>query len=235
MARPLLRVEELDRLGPFYHSFESFGLSVPHDAEGTKGLNQRTKEGPICAYLQLALEKCRSDERPAPSVLELFCADGYYGAHARRMGAGVVHGLDTNKKHIRKANAVFSVLYGESPFWVGDVHDLDPPEPYDVVLCCGGLYHVADPASLLLSCRRWARRFLVVQTVVSLDHEGEPDYFAAPAPGLQRGSRFSAQRPDAMLGEAGWEIVDSLRNRNPGCVEARDGGSVFALCRPSGS
>ena len=99
MTRPLLHLEELDRFDSFYHSFESFGIAVPHDSTGTKGQNQRTKEGPICAYMQLAIVRSRDSDRDEdPSVLELFCADGYYAAHARRMGAGTVRGVDTNKK-----------------------------------------------------------------------------------------------------------------------------------------
>lgn len=233
VTRPLLRFEELDRLGSFYHSWDSFGIAVPHEESGTKGQNQRTKEGPICAFLQLAIERSRvAGGDGDPSVFELFCADGYYAAHARRMGAGTVQGADMNKKHVRKANAVFDVLYGERPFAVADVLELVPGDPYDVVLCCGGLYHLREPASLLAACLGWTRGYLVVQTVVSLDHEGEPDYFESPAPGLSRGSRFSAQWLEAALGEAGWEVLDSHRNLNPGCAEQRDAGSIFALCRP---
>jgi len=135
---------------------------------------------------------------------------------------------------VERANAMFSLLYGEDrAFSVRDVLEFEVEDPYDVVLCCGGLYHMGDPEAVLRACQAWGRRFLVLQTVVSLDHGEDPDYFEAPAPGLERGSRFSAGYLEGMLQRAGWEVLDHHRNTNPGCEQARDGGSVFALCRPA--
>ena len=53
---------------------------------------------------------------------------------------------------------------------------------YDLVLCAGGLYHVSDPAALLEAVKGVVRRYLVVQSVVTLETEA-PDYFVHPAPG----------------------------------------------------
>ena len=134
---------------------------------------------------------------------------------------------------MRKANAIFDVLYGESPFAVADVLELEPEEPYDVVLCCGGLYHLHDPASLLAACLDWTREYLVVQTVVSLDHEGEDGLLRGPGAGAvaaAAGSAHSGSR--RMLEEAGWEIARLAPEPQPGCAEQRDAGSIFALCRP---
>lgn len=231
--QPLVSVERLDRLGPWYHSFDSLGVRVPHRDDSLKAGNQRAKEGPIFAYLQLAIEKSRAHGGGDPSVLELFCADGYYAAHARRMGAGIVHGVDLNPSHVERANAVFSVLYDEHDvFHVRDVHELQAERRYDVVLCCGGLYHTPKPEAVLRSCRKWTRRFLVVQTVVNPDHADDPQYIQSPPEGRRpHGSSFSAAYLDRALALSGWEVIDR-HSTGIGSGAQIDRESVFALCRP---
>lgn len=225
--------EELSRLGPWYHSFESFGITVPQ-CEGHYRINQKCKEGTILAYLQLAIEKIKYSYADEPSVLELFCADGYYAAHARRMGAGTVTGVDLDERAIEQATAMHRALFSHpGEFLVGDVHSFVASDPYDIVLCCGGLYHLTDPRQLVESCLKLSKRFLIVQSVVSLESENE-DYFVTPAPGWKHGSRFSTAFLRRLLHQAGWNIVDSHFNELEGNTNLCDRGSVYFLCTKAG-
>ncbi len=57
---------------------------------------------------------------------------------------------------------------------VGDVYRLqdDFDEPFDVVLCLGGLYHIADPAFLLRQVGQLTRERLIMQTTQVLPLPG---------------------------------------------------------------
>ena len=234
MLRPYVESQALVDLGPWYHDFTSLGVRVPQRPEPFYAINQRCKEGPILALLQLALEKARRTSADRPSVLELFCADGYYAAHARRMGAGEVLGVDLDASSLARANAMFAFLCGERDrFIAADVLSFVPASAFDVVVCCGGLYHLADPAALLARCRAaLGRRYLVVQTVVSeaTDDEG---YFVTPAPEWQHGSRFSASWVRAALRRCGWHPVVEHVNILEGNTRPVDRGSFYALCEPA--
>jgi SAM-dependent methyltransferase len=233
MIRSLISSTALDALGDWYHDWSTLGVSV-RQREGVYAVNQRCKQGLILGYLQLALEKCRRQLDDAPSVLELFCADGYFAAHARRMGAGRVQGIDLDAPAIDQANAMFSTLYGEhGAFAVADVHEFEPAAPADVVLCAGGLYHVGAPWRVLERCRDvYASRYLVVQTVVTLE-DVPPDHFVVPAPGWQHGCRFTSAFLMGMLRDTGWTVLDSHANQLEANVLPWERGSVYALCERS--
>jgi hypothetical protein len=104
---------------------------------------------------------------------------------------------------------------------------------YDLVLCAGGLYHLAEPRRLLETLRRRTRGFLVVQSVVTLESE-DPAYFVSPAPGWPHGSRFTHAGLGRWLGELDWTVLASDRNELPGNPRAADRGSSYWLCRPGG-
>jgi len=221
--------EDIYRLEPWYHSFESFGVRV-QQCEGHYAINQKCKEGIILAYLQLAIEKSKSFCTDSPSVLELFCADGYYAAHAKRMGAGIVTGVDLDEKAIEQAKAMHRKLFDQpGNFLVSDINTYETIESYDVVLCCGGLYHLSDPQRVIEFSHKLSKRFLIVQSVVSLENESE-DYFISPAPGWKHGSRFSAAFLRKLLQQAGWHIVDEHYNELEGNNRPCDRGSAYFIC-----
>jgi 2-polyprenyl-3-methyl-5-hydroxy-6-metoxy-1,4-benzoquinol methylase len=232
MLRSLIFSQELAELETYFHSFERLGLHVTQREETSFKVNQKCKEGTVLAYLQLAIEKSKKTYKDKPSVLELFCADGYYASFAKHMGAGRVTGIDWDEKGIRQANAVYSLLFGESDqFQLSDVYNFNPIESYDVVLCCGGLYHVSDPKRVLEDCfSKFSKRFLVVQSVISLENEDD-NYFVTPAPGWSHGSRFSAGFLRKIILEVGWKIIDSHFNELEGNDRLCDRGSIYFFCQ----
>jgi 2-polyprenyl-3-methyl-5-hydroxy-6-metoxy-1,4-benzoquinol methylase len=230
-ARSRASNEELNELGPWYHSFDSLGVQLVQ-LPGIYPINQKCKEGIILRYLQLCIEKSKKSCEDKPTVLEMFCADGYYAAHAKRMGAGRVTGIDWDQKRIKQAEAIYRTLFDEpGEFLVQDVCSFSPSEPYDIVLCCGGLYHVSEPRRVIENCfNKFSKEFLIVQSVVSLENNDE-DYFVTPAPGWSHGSRFSMVFLRKTILQAGWQIVDSHFNELEGNERLCDRGSAYFLCQ----
>jgi SAM-dependent methyltransferase len=213
----------------FYHSFSTLGLPARQKA-GIYPLNQRCKEPYILGYLLVALAKARGTRaRYHPSVLELFCADAYYGLLAKRFGAGRVVGVDKDPAALEAAAVMRDALALPIELRCHDVLALPRREKYDVVLCTGGLYHLADPAHFLQRVKQHVKRYLVVQTVVSLDSTAA-DYFVSPAPGWQHGCRFSAAHFLHMLGRAGFHLLSHGFNHLDGNRRRCDRGSAYALC-----
>ena len=86
-------------------------------------------------------------------VLDLFSANGAFAFSAALAGATEVIGIEYSDERIRCAEFIASTLSADCriEFRRGDVYQLGEyfDEPFDVVLCLGGLYHVADPAFVL--------------------------------------------------------------------------------------
>ena len=104
-------------------------------------------------------------------VLDLFCANGAFSFEAALAGASEVVGLEFSEDRTRCAKFVASTLRGKvdctvPTFLAGDVYELKRifTEPFDVVLCLGGLYHIPDPPFVLTQIRALTTGTLIVQT-----------------------------------------------------------------------
>jgi len=219
---------DLSDLGPLYHDYAFFG-ATGEQLPGHFAPNQRAKAPILTAYIALALADVLEEE-PEPSFVELFCADAYYAMVAGRLGAATVRGIDNNRdEHSDTAEEIARRLgIGGFKLIDADVADMASFEPADVVANVGGLYHVGNPEQVLQDSYALARRYLVVQTVVSLENE-DPDYFEAPAPGWDWGSRYNAVSFDTMVRDQGWELLAWHRNELTGNGLAKDRGSVYYL------
>lgn len=193
-------------------------------------LNQPVKEEHLLHFMGRAL----SNLGPNPACLELFCADGFYSCRIKFLSPQAkVTGVDLNGDHVRRAETMAGCLGLDNVDFVKeDVTAFlqSSSEPYDFVLCAGGLYHVNDPKRLLLQIGKMARGYIVLQSVVTLDTE-DPNYFLQPAPGWQHGCRFTHAWLRERLHEIGWRLVDEARAELPGNRRLRDRGSSFFLCR----
>jgi 2-polyprenyl-3-methyl-5-hydroxy-6-metoxy-1,4-benzoquinol methylase len=103
-------------------------------------------------------------------VLDLFCANGAFAVECALAGAREVVGIEFDAERVRCAAFLARVLgrnRAVAPkFCVGDVYALteQAAQPFDVVLCMGGLYHIADPPHILTQIRRVMREKLIIQT-----------------------------------------------------------------------
>lgn len=105
-------------------------------------------------------------------VLDLACNAGFWSLCAAEAGCDLVLGVDARPMHVEQANLVFEAK-GIAParyrFDVGDVMDLDlaDSDPFDLVLCLGLLYHLADPLRLIELVSRWNSDLLVIDSSLS--------------------------------------------------------------------
>lgn len=219
----------LTQLGPLYHSYRLFGV---HNEQlpGIYAPNQACKEPMLLAYIQFAIAKCRTLRSTPVSFAELFCADGYYAMVARHFGATDALGIDNDRDgHFEKARRIAALLgIDHIDFLKQDVNDIASLPPVDIVANVGGLYHVENPEEILRKSFAMARRFLIVQTVVSMATDDE-SYYASPAPGWTWGNRFSRASFDALIRRTGWAVVDRHFNELEGNDRPEDRGSVYYL------
>jgi 2-polyprenyl-3-methyl-5-hydroxy-6-metoxy-1,4-benzoquinol methylase len=107
---------------------------------------------------------------PNKRVLDLFSANGAFAIECAKAGAREVVGLEFDSGRVRCAEFLARVLARNGivapKFLVGDVYKLTElfPEAFDIVLCMGGLYHVADPPYVLSQIRKVLKEKLIIQT-----------------------------------------------------------------------
>jgi tRNA (mo5U34)-methyltransferase len=145
-------------------------------------------------------------------VLDMFSANGGFSLIAALAGAREVVGVEFSEERIRCAEFVASTVQRELDcritFRHADVYNIASifHEPFDVVLCFGGLYHIADPPYVLKQVARLTRERLLLQTSQVL-----------PIPGSW--ARFNVRRLDKTA-----EGMTSLRagygtwECSPGCL-----------------
>ena len=221
----------LSHLGPLYHSYRLFGVRNAQ-LPGIYAANQASKEPILLAYIQFAIAKCRVARETPVSFAELFCADGYYAMAARHLGATDALGIDNDRDgHFGTAQRIAGLLgIDRIEFLKMDVNDIASLAPVDIVANVGGLYHVANPEEILRKSHAMARRFLIVQSVVSMASDDER-YFESPAPGWSWGNRFSRASFDGLIRSTGWTVVDRHFNELEGNDRPEDRGSVYYLVR----
>jgi Methyltransferase domain len=225
MPSPLV---DLTDLGPLYHDYAFFG-AVNEQLPGIFAANQRAKAPILTAYIALAIAEAREHSDDV-SFAELFCADAYYAMVAARLGARTVVGVDNNRDAFSGTATEVARRLGIEGFRLleRDVAELGGLDPVDVVANVGGLYHVANPEEVLRASYDLARRYLVVQSVVSLATD-DPEYFEAPAPGWDWGSRYSLVSFDTMIRSQGWNVLAWHANELTGNDDPKDRGSVYYL------
>jgi tRNA (mo5U34)-methyltransferase len=156
---------------------------------------------------------------PGARVLDTFCANGAFSFEAARLGATRVLGVDFDPPRIECASMVAGLLqehdWGRAvpEFRSGNVYTLGEStggETFDVVICLGGLYHVADPVLVLKRLRESVETggHLLFQTSRLVWVPGQWARFSVREED-RRGSGLSSHR----AGEGVWEL-------SPGAVRA---------------
>jgi 2-polyprenyl-3-methyl-5-hydroxy-6-metoxy-1,4-benzoquinol methylase len=86
-------------------------------------------------------------------VLDIGCNAGYMSFASKRLGAGTVLGVDTNlgagTSFVEQATFCRDVLGLDVEFREQSFFDVEPEQPFDLVLFCGVLYHLEDYATAL--------------------------------------------------------------------------------------
>jgi hypothetical protein len=224
----------LEDLGPLYHKYLFFGVdnAQPHP---TYPLNQGAKAPIITAYIAYAMAKSKAKVSDTVSFTELFCADGYYAMVAARLGCSYSVGIDNNRDGFFLTAPLIASRLGLNDVVFKD-HTITPTsvlDSTDIVANVGGLYHTSEPEKILELSYRIAKKYLIVQNVVSLATNNE-DYYESPAPGWSWGNRFSRESFDKMLRGKNYQIIDQHFNVLEGNGHPKDRGSVYYLIKKVG-
>lgn len=103
-------------------------------------------------------------------VLDLASHMGTLSYAALQLGAGQVHGIDTEDSMIRKGRQLFETMGVSRDAFEFEVRDVFefleqcPPGAFDTVFCFGLLYYVMEPFRLLQAMARVARRGILLDT-----------------------------------------------------------------------
>jgi tRNA (mo5U34)-methyltransferase len=105
-------------------------------------------------------------------VLDLGCNAGFWTLAALRAGADFVLAVDGRAMHVHQAALVLEVEEIDSSRYelvVDDVFEVDYARHgrFDIVLCLGLLYHVADPVGLLRRAAAANDDILVIDTALA--------------------------------------------------------------------
>jgi 16S rRNA G966 N2-methylase RsmD len=160
-------------------------------------------------------------------VLDLFSANGAFAVECALAGAREVVGVEFDPDRVKCAEFISRVLersgFTMPKFCVGDVYTLTQrfSRPFDIVLCMGGLYHIADPPYVLSQIRELVREKLIIQTSNVLPgRSNRASFFIRAdrtAKGLSsiRGGKgvwtFSVPCFQAMLQHAGLHVAEDKR------------------------
>jgi len=101
-------------------------------------------------------------------VLDLFSGNGAFAFIAALSGAREVVGVEFSEDRVKCAEFIASTLQSncEIRFLCGDVYKITEyfHDSFEVVLCFGGLYHIADPPYVLRQIRKLVEERLILQT-----------------------------------------------------------------------
>lgn len=222
-------VNVLKDIGPLYHSFSFFGINNKQMSSKHK-LNQKAKAPILIAYIAEAIAKSSNGKMPV-SFTELFCGAGFYSMVASRLGCSSCYGVDKKAKNIKKARVIASKLGIKNV--VFEEKTITPESEFpqsDIVANIGGLYHVDAPEKFLELSYRMAKRYLIIQSVVSLATNDE-NYYESPAPHWTWGNRFSKESFDKMIKRHSFDVIDYHFNELEGNTPAEDRGSVYYLVK----
>jgi 2-polyprenyl-3-methyl-5-hydroxy-6-metoxy-1,4-benzoquinol methylase len=138
------------------------GISPRHPEAAVLDINHEMKKKLMLPWIQQNV--------PGKRVLDLFSANGAFAIECALAGAKEIVGMEFDSERVRCANFLARVLQRNGitslKFCVGDVYNLTQrfAEPFDIVLCMGGLYHIADPPYVLSQMRKLMKDKLIIQT-----------------------------------------------------------------------
>ncbi|MFV0443966.1 MAG: glycosyltransferase [Planctomycetaceae bacterium] len=203
-------ITEFDRLGPWTTRFHLRGATVG-------GSHEVGEDDPL---LRAFLDRAPMSRR----VLELGCMEGGQTFPlARRVGHVVA--VDARREHLQRARfierelGVMNVTFLESDI---EADDLAALGTFDVIYNVGLLYHLADPARLLMQCAEVAPEMLLWTHVVDdadVEHRGYRGRFtsenATDRIGGLRSRSFRPERTELlrMLGECGWRDLELVQDQ----------------------
>lgn len=211
------RIEEL---APWYQNLElGDGLSTK-DLSGDRDIFSG-QDIPAPLWRLIAKEL---PDLTGQRVLDIGCNAGYMSFAAKRLGAASVLGVDSNlgagTSFVEQANFCREVLGLAVEFREQSFFELEPDQPFDLVLFCGVLYHLEDYAGglgKLATLTDPDRGLIVLETAI------EPVTLTLPGPAQYHGDPSTYFVPSVAV------LLDLVRERGFHVELVRDLGTRAIL------
>jgi 2-polyprenyl-3-methyl-5-hydroxy-6-metoxy-1,4-benzoquinol methylase len=133
-------------------------------------------------------------------ALDIGCNAGYMSFELKRLGAHSVLGVDSNlgasTSFVEQARFCREVLGLDVEFREQSFFELEPEQPFDLVLCSGVLYHLEDYATaldILVALSVPGSGLIVLETAIApvtltrpgaADYHGDPSTYFVPSIGV---------------------------------------------------
>jgi len=185
------RIEELR---PWYQNVAlPHGLSTKNFDRDTDIFSGADIPAPLWQEVLTILE-----DPTGKRVLDIGCNAGYMSFEAKKMGASYVLGIDANLgatvSFLDQASFCREALGLDVDFREASLFDFAPPEPFDIVLFCGVLYHLENFATGIAKVRSFVAdggqviletaSEPVTQTTYGVGYHGDPTTFFVPSPAV---------------------------------------------------
>jgi 2-polyprenyl-3-methyl-5-hydroxy-6-metoxy-1,4-benzoquinol methylase len=195
-------------------------ISPRHPEAGNLDANHNLKKKMTLPWIKSKVKNRR--------VLDLFSANGAFSFEAALAGAREVVGVEFSEDRTQCAQFIASTLSGKvsctvPKFLTGNVYELRSifDDPFDVVLCLGGLYHIPDPPYVLTQIRSLTKGALIVQTSSVLSGRSNRAKFVVRQDLQHRGLtsvvggrgawHYTASCFENILRHAGFKVLESAR------------------------
>lgn len=188
--------ERIEQLRPWYQN-----VHLPHGLS-TKALDRDTDifsgadiPAPLWEGILTILE-----DPAGKRVLDIGCNAGYMSFEAKKLGASYVLGIDANLgatvSFLDQASFCRDALGLDVDFREASLFEFVPPDPFDIVLFCGVLYHLENFATGIAKVRSFVAdggqviletaSEPVTQTTYGIGYHGDTTTFFVPSPAVLR-------------------------------------------------
>jgi SAM-dependent methyltransferase len=151
------------------HSFTAHNITLDDGTLTIPGSPGLLKDAPLLQFARPFLRLLFPDGFKGRRLVDLGCLEGGYAVEFARAGfdtLGIEIRLDNFENcQLVKARTSLSNLR----FACDDVRNVEQYGTFDVVFCCGILYHLDEPRKFLEKVARVCRRVLIVDTHVATE------------------------------------------------------------------
>ncbi len=127
------------------------------------------------ANLRASLDAHLPPDFSGLSVLDIGCNAGYFSTWAKRRNAETVVGVDMGEGYLEQAEFVRKTLSLDIEYRRMSVYDIEElGRPFDIVLCLGVIYHLANPFDAARAIFTVTKDMAVVESAMIPDTSAKP-------------------------------------------------------------
>jgi 2-polyprenyl-3-methyl-5-hydroxy-6-metoxy-1,4-benzoquinol methylase len=146
------------------HKFSAHNIVLDN---GQKTIPENTMVMPDYPWFKAAkrvIETVFPGDKSNLSIMDLGCYEGGYSVEFARMGLKAL-GIDVRQSNITLCNQVKkNVALDNLQFIRDDAWNAEDYGVFDIVFCCGLLYHIDQPIKFMRMLSRVAKKVLILQT-----------------------------------------------------------------------